>query len=231
VHANQTSEPQLEDAIAPVLALPVQAWDLASDVVWWSSAMYQLLGRQPQECTPSVALLFEHLHAEDRERAERAFERIRRDGRPFVFEHRLVTQSQEVRTVILVVDAQPGATGRPETVVATGVDVSEARRIHHAAADETVSGLQAELHRLNAQAETRDVISHATGLLMERYKIPADEAAALLRKGSQIAARKLYDVASELLFSGTFPDVVPVKSRAPKPGPSSKPRQHGSTHP
>ena len=222
--ANDTSEPQLEVKIVPDLALPVQAWDLASDVVWWSAAMYQLLGRRATDCTPSVALLLEHLHTEDRERAERAFDRIRRDGRPFVFEHRLVTHSKQVRTVILVVEARRGASGRPETVVATGVDVSEARRIHHAAADETVSGLQAELHRLTAQAETRDVVSHATGLLMERYKIPADEAAALLRKGSQIAARKLYDVASELLFSGTFPDVAPVKSRAPKPGPVGSPR-------
>jgi hypothetical protein len=225
VPANDTSEPQLEVKIVSDLALPIQVWDLASDVVWWSAGMYELLGRHPQDCTPSVALLFEHLHAEDRERAERAFERISRDGRPFVFEHRLVTQGERVRTVILVVDALPGTSGRPGTVVATGVDVSEARRIHHAAADETVSGLQAELHRLNAQAEARDVISHATGLLMERYKIPADDAAALLRKGSQIAARKLYDVASELLFSGTFPDVVPVKSRAPKPGPVASPRQ------
>jgi hypothetical protein len=224
VPANHTSESQLEVKIVPDLALAVQAWDLTSDVVWWSEAMFQLLGRRPQDCTPSLALLFEHLHAEDRERAERAFERISRDGRPFVFEHRVVTPEQQVRTVILVVDSQRGASGRPETIVATGLDVTEARRIHHAAAQESVSGLQAEINRLTAQAESRDVISHATGLLMERYKIPAEEAAALLRKGSQIAARKLLDVASELLFSGSFPDVVPVRSRAPKPGPVNSPR-------
>jgi hypothetical protein len=181
--------------------------------------MYQLHGRRPEDCTPSLTVLFEHVHPADRERAERAFERIRRDGRPFVLEHRLVTQAQQIRTVILVVNARPGASGRPETIVATSIDVSEARRIHHAAAEETVSGLQAEICRLNAQAETRNVISHATGLLMERYKIPTDDAAALLRKGSQIAGRKLYDVASELLFSGSFPDVEPRPSRVPKPGP------------
>ena len=220
---NDTSESQLEVKISPEQALPIQAWDLSSDVVWWSEAMYSLLGRRAQECTPSLALLFEHVHQEDRERAERAFERVRRDGRPFVFEHRLVTCGGQVRTVVLAVDAQLGSTGRPVTIVATGVDVSEARRIHHAAAEETVSGLQAEINRLNAQAETRDVISHATGLLMERYKIPADEAAALLRKGSQIAGRKLLDVASELLFSGSFPDVTPIRTRVPKPGPAHSP--------
>jgi hypothetical protein len=204
------------------LPLPVLVWDLASDGVWWSQGMYVLHGRTPEECSPSVAVLLEHLHPEDRERAERAFERIRRDGRPFVFEYRLVTHTQQTRTVIMVVNAQLGSSGRPATIVATSVDVSDARRIHHAAAEETVSGLQAEISRLNALADTRDIVSHATGLLMERYKVPADDAAALLRKGSQIAGRKLYDVASELLFSGSFPDVVPVRSRVPKPGP--KPR-------
>jgi hypothetical protein len=208
-----------EVAVVPDLTLPVLAWNLITDRIWWSAAMYQLHGRRPQDCTPSLPVLLEHVHPQDRERAERAFERIRRDGRPFVLEHRLVTQAQQVRTVILVVNAGPRASGRPETIVGTSIDVSEARRIHHAAAEETVSGLQAEISRLSAQAEARDVISHATGLLMERYKIPADDAAALLRKGSQIAGRKLLDVASELLFSGSFPDVEPLRPRAPKPGP------------
>jgi hypothetical protein len=211
--------PRVEVTVVPDLTQAVLGWDLITNRVWWSEGMYQLYGRRPEDCTPSLTVLFEHVHPADRERAERAFERIRRDGRPFVLEHRLVTQAQQIRTVILVVNARPGASGRPETIVATSIDVSEARRIHHAAAEETVSGLQAEICRLNAQAETRNVISHATGLLMERYKIPADDAAALLRRGSQIAGRKLYDVASELLFSGSFPDVEPRPSRVPKPGP------------
>jgi ANTAR domain/PAS fold len=210
---------EIEVSVDADLTLPVLVWDLNTDRVWCSQAFHQLYDRRPHDCTPSLALQLEHVHPADVERAERAFERIRRDGRPFVLEHRLVTQAQQIRTVILIVNATPGPSGRPETVVATSIDVTEARRIHHAASEETVSGLQAEISRLNAAAEARDVISHATGLLMERYKIPADDAAALLRKGSQIAGRKLLDVASELLFSGSFPDVEPLRSRAPKPGP------------
>lgn len=211
--------PLLEVSVRPDADLAVLRWDLVSDRVWWSERMYELCGRPPADCTPSLALHVEHVHPEDVDRALRAFERIRRDGRPFVLEHRLVTRDQQLLTVILIVNATPGQSGRPETVVGTSIDVTEARRIHHAAAEETVSGLQAEISRLTAAAESRDVVSHATGLLMERYKIPADEAAALLRKGSQVAGRKLYDVASELLFSGSFPDVEPLRSRAPKPGP------------
>jgi len=52
---------------------------------------------------------------------------------------------------------------------------------------------------------------------MERHKVTASEAAALLRRASQTAGRKLPEVASELLYTGKLVGDVAVSSRRPGP--------------
>ena len=65
----------------------------------------------------------------------------------------------------------------------------------------------AEAHRagqLRKALSTRDVIGQAKGILMERHRITADEAFALLSERSQRANRKLADVARALAETGTL---------------------------
>jgi transcriptional regulator with GAF, ATPase, and Fis domain len=52
---------------------------------------------------------------------------------------------------------------------------------------------------------TRDVIGQAKGILMERYRVTADAAFALLARVSQDTNTKLRDVASELCRTGGLP--------------------------
>jgi GAF domain-containing protein len=52
----------------------------------------------------------------------------------------------------------------------------------------------------------RDVIGQAKGILMERHRITADAAFALLSAASQRANRKLSEVAAQVADSGAFPD-------------------------
>jgi|SRR5690349_7063610 len=51
---------------------------------------------------------------------------------------------------------------------------------------------------------SRDVIGQAKGILMERFKISADQAFAVLAQVSQSTNRKLYAVAEDLTLTGTF---------------------------
>jgi GAF domain-containing protein len=60
-----------------------------------------------------------------------------------------------------------------------------------------------ELDGVTTALINRDVIGQAKGILMERYKINADGAFALLTRQSQTAHRKLIDVALELVNSLT----------------------------
>jgi AmiR/NasT family two-component response regulator len=50
--------------------------------------------------------------------------------------------------------------------------------------------------------QSRDVIGQAKGILMERFKLNAEQAFALLARVSQDSNRRLRDVADELAATG-----------------------------
>ena len=71
-----------------------------------------------------------------------------------------------------------------------------------------------ELAGVKSALANRDVIGQAKGILMERFKITADEAFRLLVKVSQQANRKLYVVAADLAHTGTLgPDATAASVR------------------
>ncbi|RBY87807.1 GAF and ANTAR domain-containing protein [Blastococcus sp. TF02A-30] len=61
-----------------------------------------------------------------------------------------------------------------------------------------------QLEHLHVALAGRDLIGQAKGILMERFKIPAEQAFALLSRVSQDSNRKLRDVAEELTRTGSI---------------------------
>ncbi|QNG39409.1 GAF and ANTAR domain-containing protein [Geodermatophilaceae bacterium NBWT11] len=61
-----------------------------------------------------------------------------------------------------------------------------------------------ELEGVHSALSNRDVIGQAKGILMERFKITADEAFALLVTASQHTNRKVHTVAAELAMTGAL---------------------------
>lgn len=81
-----------------------------------------------------------------------------------------------------------------------------------------LAGARHEQH-LQQAVTSRDLIGQAKGVLMERYKLTADAAFALLAHTSQRMNRKLVDVARELVTTGAMPQPAdttrdPRQSRA-----------------
>jgi len=68
--------------------------------------------------------------------------------------------------------------------------------------------LSAARHEQNLRAamDKRDLIGQAKGILMERHKLTAVQAFAVLVRTSSHTNRKLFDVADELTSTGTMPD-------------------------
>ncbi len=67
-----------------------------------------------------------------------------------------------------------------------------------------VAGAEHE-QNLRTAVNSRDVIGQAKGFLMERHRLTADQAFAVLARVSQELNRKLADVASELADTGAVP--------------------------
>ena len=59
-----------------------------------------------------------------------------------------------------------------------------------------------KVRHLTVAVDRRDLVGQAKGILMERFKITADQAFTLLTRASQQSNRKLYDVAEELTETG-----------------------------
>jgi hypothetical protein len=68
--------------------------------------------------------------------------------------------------------------------------------------------------QMMAGLATRDLIGQAKGMLMERYKIDAQKAFALLVRASQHRNMKLRALATELTDSGRIADVTPPRPKA-----------------
>lgn len=62
-----------------------------------------------------------------------------------------------------------------------------------------------ERRQLGAAVQTRDLIGQAKGILMERHKLTADQAFALLTRASQHTNVKLRDIAEQLTKTGKLP--------------------------
>lgn len=97
---------------------------------------------------------------------------------------------------------EPGAFGAFDR--ATGLLFSKLAGIALASAEERHEG-DVRAQNLEDGLRTREVIGQAQGILMERERITADEAFAVLRQASQRMNIKLREVAQTLVETGTTP--------------------------
>jgi AmiR/NasT family two-component response regulator len=87
-----------------------------------------------------------------------------------------------------------------------GAFTDESERVGLLFASHTAVALaQAQkLNHLSTALVSRDVIGQAKGILMERYKISASQAFALLARASMDTNRKLHEVAEYLTDTGVL---------------------------
>jgi len=67
-----------------------------------------------------------------------------------------------------------------------------------------MAGVQKQ-EQLRSALQTRDLIGQAKGILMERFKLPGEQAFRLLVRVSQTTNRKVPEIAEELVLSGELP--------------------------
>ena len=91
---------------------------------------------------------------------------------------------------------------RPHAFDEESEDVGLVVAAHAAVA---LAGARQEANLLRA-VTSRDLIGQAKGILMERFKITADQAFAVLSRTSQVTNRKLIDIAGELAETGFLAD-------------------------
>ena len=93
----------------------------------WSDNLFRLFGLEPGSATPSVELVREMTHPEDRELQEREVERVRQGPTSHRYEYRIVRtdgSTRHLRSTLAKIDEQ----GKPHKILGTVQDFTDQRR-------------------------------------------------------------------------------------------------------
>ena len=126
--------------------------DLRTRSVSWSQELWRLLGLDPGQCVPSVALFQSVIHPEDREAAAGAFDRAIADRTSFQMVHRLLLADGTVRIVEARGQAVCAADGVPVHAMGTLLDITGLKN--------------AEASLLESEARLRVLSDHLPGGLV-----------------------------------------------------------------
>lgn len=141
------SEAQLQEA-QEIAHIGNWEWNIPANNVTWSDELYRIYGLAKTEFRNSYKEFLERVHSEDRERVNRTIQAAYRDRASFTFEHRIIREAGEIRTLHCTGRIKVDETGQLIIMVGTGQDITERKR-----AEEVLARRTEELARSNAELE------------------------------------------------------------------------------
>jgi PAS domain S-box-containing protein len=120
-------------------------WKPTTGEALWSDNLFRIFGFEPGSFTPSLRVVLDRTHPEDRESAERQLAAAARDGRLAPLEIRLVRPDGAVRYLRATADADGHDGDRALRLVGSAQDVTDQRRAErelaaHVAVSDALSG-------------------------------------------------------------------------------------------
>lgn len=114
-----------------VQAAGVGLWnwdDIKKDRVWWSPQIYEMLGYNPEETSPSFSFYLECIHPEDAQKVKDAIAGHLKYQTPYDIEHRLRTRSGKYRWFRAMGQAQWDENGTAVRMAGSIQDITELKR-------------------------------------------------------------------------------------------------------
>jgi PAS domain S-box-containing protein len=129
------------------------AWHVGSNTLEWSDETYRILGFT-RDTHPSVDLVFDRVHPEDRERFLDLRDRAARDGMDLDFEHQLLMPDGDIRYLHVVAHAGSHGPGIREYIGIVS-DITDRKR-----AEDERQALASALQQSNARLEEAQRLAH-----------------------------------------------------------------------
>jgi PAS domain S-box-containing protein len=105
-------------------------WSLSTGEITWSDESYRLMG-YPKTAQPTVELILNRVHPDDRSRVRETIDRAAHEGANIDFEHRLLMSDGSIKHVHVVIQNVALESGPPEFVGAV-TDITERTRTEDA---------------------------------------------------------------------------------------------------
>lgn len=167
---------------------------LADDAWEWSDAVAIMHGYEPGTVRPTVELMLQHKHPDDKEQLTILLASVRTSGAPFSSRHRIIDTKGNVKHVTVVGSRLLDDNGDVVGTAGFYLDLTEEIE------DEVRNGVDDAVATL---AETRAIIEQAKGVLMAVYAIPAQRAFEMLAWRSQETNTKVRALAEQLVSEVT----------------------------
>ncbi len=107
-------------------------WEISSDTITWSDELYRIFDLEPRSFPATFDSFLERIHPDDRKMVGDTVVAALTDGRPFSFDHRVMTPSGDLRWV----NGRGGVTlddkGRPFRMSGTAQDITDRKRSEEA---------------------------------------------------------------------------------------------------
>ncbi|MEP7355814.1 MAG: PAS domain S-box protein, partial [Anaerolineales bacterium] len=141
------SERQLAEAQA-LAEMGSWQWDIATDKVTWSQALYGIYGLDPAEFKASYTSYLDRIHPDDRQRARAVVTAAIEAGQPYDYEHRLIRGDGSVRVVHARGEVVRDITGKIVALTGITQDITERKRI-----EEEVRASREQLRQLSGHLQ------------------------------------------------------------------------------
>jgi PAS domain S-box-containing protein len=128
-------------------------WKVDSGELLWSDETYRILGFT-RETNPTLDLVFDRIHPDDRERLRRLRDLATKDGMDLDDEHRLQMPDGVIKYVHVVAHAGSDSSGNRE-YIGVVTDITERKR-----AEEERQALSRDLQESNARLEEAQRVAH-----------------------------------------------------------------------
>jgi PAS domain S-box-containing protein len=129
------------------------AWQVSSGMLEWSDETYRILGFT-RETNPTLDLVFDRIHPEDRERMLELRDCAARDGIDLDIEHRLLMPNGNIRYLHVVAHTGSHSSGNREYIGIVS-DITEGKR-----AEQERQALSRDLKESNARLEEAQRVAH-----------------------------------------------------------------------
>jgi PAS domain S-box-containing protein len=128
-------------------------WKVSSGELIWSDETYRILGFT-RETNPTLDLVFDRIHPDDRERLRRLRDLATKDGMDLDDEHRLQMPDRVIKYVHVVAHAGSDSSGNRE-YIGVVTDITERKR-----GEEERQALSRDLQESNARLEEAQRVAH-----------------------------------------------------------------------
>src|ERR1700733_11531250 len=128
-------------------------WKVSNGELVWSDETYKILGFA-RETNPTIDLVFDRIHPEDRERLQQLRDRAAQNGIDLDVEHRILLPDGVIRYIHVVAHAGEDHSGDREYIGIVS-DITERKR-----AEEERQALSRELKESNARLEEAQRVAH-----------------------------------------------------------------------